>query len=130
MEGVGSYIDQALVGGILSGVLLLVAMGWLLFAQNALWRVHLRAVSEPCFRALSTEYGLVLLPVGFRAQIGLEGRIYNQDVVIMLKGGTQGVQVELNVSEDQTTRKSTVSWASLQSGLLDWVFHELNPPEE
>ena len=62
VEGPASYIDNALMGGILSGVLLLLAVMWLLFAQNALWRLHLHSVADAQLLRLAQGHGFVPSP--------------------------------------------------------------------
>jgi len=125
VEGAGSYIDQALVGGILSGVLLLMVVVWVVFAQNALWRVHLRSVAKAQLHVLAEEYGFVPVPIGFRAQIGAKGEMEGQRVLLLLKGGAKGVRAHLVLGPKGDQRKVVEHWNRLDGELSQWIQEQL-----
>lgn len=130
MEGAGSYIDQALVGGILSGLLLLLVVMWVLFALNALWRVHLRSLADAQLQALFEEHGFVAIPNGFRPQIGAVGEIAGQRVVLVLKAGAGGVFANLVLGPKGEQRKVAEPLANLEGSLSGWIHQQLNEHEE
>ena len=130
MEGVGSYIDPAVVGGILSGVLLAVAAAWVLFAQNALWRIHLRALSNACFKNIGRVGTFSLNSEGFGPQIRWLGTVQGEVVVVRLKGGLQGVRVQLTKGVDSSQKEPWISWQALEGGLEHWLVERLKDPRE
>ena len=95
MEGVGSYIDQALLGGILTALLLLGGGTWLLYAQNALWRLHLGQSAGEALRDLEEGLGLTREPKGFGPWLRSRGTVGSWEVRVELRGGAKGLQARL-----------------------------------
>ena len=129
MEGVSSYIDRAMVGGISSGVLLGVGVAWVLFAQNALWRIHLRALSTACFQTMGEDRRFSLWSARFAPQIHWLGTVEGEPFVLKLKGGIQGVRVQLERGSGTSDRQAWLAWGSLEGGPERWLSDRLGRQE-
>ena len=118
MEGISSYIDQAMIGGILTGLLVGVAMLWLLYAQNSLWRLSLEDRAGASLRHVEERFGLSRLPPGFGPRVRSRGAMGSWQVDLSIRGGILGDRVNLKAKGPDGVIR--------QSGPLDLVVGELD----
>ncbi len=98
MEGIGSYIDQAMIGGILTGLLVGLAMLWLLYAQNSLWRLSLEDRAGDALSRVEERFGLSRLPPGFGPRVRSRGAVGSWQVDLSIRGGIRGDRVDLRAT--------------------------------
>jgi hypothetical protein len=95
VEGISSYIDQAMIGGILTGLLVGVGILWLLYAQNSLWRLSLEDRAGAALRHVEERFGLTRVPAGFGPRVKSRGIVGSWEVELAIRGGILGVRVDL-----------------------------------
>jgi hypothetical protein len=95
VEGISSYIDQAMIGGVLTGLLVGLAILWLLYAQNSLWRLSLEDRAGVALRNVEERFGLSRLPSGFGPRVRSRGAVGSWQVDLVIRGGIRGDWVKL-----------------------------------
>jgi len=126
VEGVDSYIDQALIGGVLTGVLLLLGVLWLLYAQNALWRLHIAEQAEPALSRLEERFRLQRQAKGFGPWVRSRGSIGPWEVMVELSGGVRGPRARLRAVAGRKVIRSERPLEVVLSGLDVWLVDSLD----
>ncbi len=126
MEGISSYIDQAMIGGILTGLLVGVAILWLLFAQNSLWRLSLEDRGGAALRHVEGRFGLSRLPPGFGPRIRTRGEVGGWQVDLAIRGGVLGDRVQLRAKGPGGVIRGSAPLDRVVGDLDVWLMDQLD----
>jgi len=126
VEGISSYIDQAMIGGILTGLLVGLAMLWLLFAQHSLWRLSLEDRAAAALRQVEERFGLSRLPPGFGPRVRSRGAVGSWQVDLAIRGGILGDRVDLKAKGPGGVIRQKDSLDQVLADLDVWLLDQLD----
>jgi hypothetical protein len=129
VEGVASYIDDALLGGALTSLLILLGIAWLLFLQNWLWRAWLEKERGVQFREAAETLGLAIRRPGFGPRLRAASPRGEPALSLMLSGGWRGAVVVLRFRAGGRTVRHRASLDSLES-LGEWAQAHLSEKQD
>jgi hypothetical protein len=126
VEGISSYIDQAMIGGVLTGLLVGVGILWLLYAQNSLWRLSLEDRAGASLRHVEERFGLTRVPPGFGPQVRSRGSVGNWQVELAIRGGIRGDRVDLKARGPAGVIRQRGSLERVMGDLDVWLMDHLD----
>ena len=121
MEGVASYIDDALLGGALTSLLILVGIAWLLFLQNWLWRAWLEKERGGQFREAAHNLGLTIRRAGFGPRLRAARPSGQPALSLVLSGGWRGAVVVLSFRDGVRKLRYRAALDSFEGSLAEWA---------